>query len=151
AAGPHGDEAAALRTGHRSTLTSRSASAAARSAAALARCTASSTTAAAARPAATTTAPEEQLGPGQAGARVDVVLAWHQTPDAILTLVVGLRRAGRDQAAIALRVVVPHDANGDPGHRIAVRVVDMAGDDAAARQAEFDALDLLAVSELERR
>ncbi len=97
------------------------------------------------RPGATTTRV------GQARQRVDVVVAGHQAPHAILAAVVRLPGTRRRQPAIALHVLVAHDANRRAGHRFAILVQDAARDDAAARQPELDAFHLLAVAELKRR
>src|SRR5439155_11023536 len=88
---------------------------------------------------------------GQTRQRVHVVIARHQSPHAVLTAIVGLPRAGRREAAIALQVLIPHDAHHRTRHRLAVLVHDAAGDHAAARQVEFDAFQLLAVAELQGR
>ena len=80
-----------------------------------------------------------------------VVVAGVQAPDAVRALGRRSARAGRHQLAFALRVLVAHHADHRAGHRIAVFVEDVAGDDAAARQAEVDAVQLLAVGELQRR
>ena len=82
--------------------------------------------------------------------RAHVILARIETPDAKSTLVVGLRGAGWHKLSIALRVLIAHDLHADPGHRIAGFVHHVAGDDAAARQGEIDAAELLAVAKLQR-
>ena len=93
-------------------------------------------------------------GPGEwevhARLRVHVIVAGHQPPDAELAEVVGLRRTRRREAAFTLLVLITKHADQDARHRVAGLVVHVAGDDAAARQAELDVLDLLTVGELER-
>jgi hypothetical protein len=89
-------------------------------------------------------------GVRKARQRVHVIIAGHQAPDTVLAAVVGLTRSGGRQSAIALHVLVAHHADGGARHRLAVLVHDPAGDHAAARQPEFDAFQLLAISELQR-
>ncbi len=72
--------------------------------------------------------------------RVDVVVARHQPPHTILTAIVGLPVAGRRQAAIALLILVAHDADTGADDRFAFLVEHATGDHPAARQPELDPL-----------